>query len=277
MRRPARHRKHTTEDKGRGRDVASVNDEEKLDGAIGAVRVGSTVRKVSGPWTATVHALLRFLLDAGFNLAPEPQGFDERGREVLSWVDGTPGDRPWPAALLSDEGVAELADVLRRYHDVVRLFDPGSEATWRAGRRRVRDGEIVCHGDFGPWNTLWRDEHVVGIIDWDMAEPDQPIMDVAFLALHVVPLRSDANASKAGFGSVPPRRERLRVLCEAYGDVRPTEVLDAVASWHRRDRHRTTTWGAEGRQPWSTFLRRGDLRLIDDDESWLNTYGHALA
>jgi hypothetical protein len=61
---------------------------------------------------AQVHALLRFLLDTGFNLVPVPQGLDERGREVLSWLEGTPGYRPWPAALLSDEGVVELAGVM---------------------------------------------------------------------------------------------------------------------------------------------------------------------
>lgn len=251
-------------------------DEEPLDGAIGAVRVGSSVRKVSGPWTPSVHALLRFMLDAGFDLVPVPQGLDDRGREVLSWLEGTPGYRPWPAALLSDEGVVELAGVLRRYHNAVRFFDPGPDATWRAGQRGVRDGEIVCHGDFGPWNTVWRDESVVGVIDWDMAEPDDPIMDVAFLALQVVPLRSDDYASNAGFGSMPPRGQRLRVLCEAYGDVRPEDVLDTVTIWHRRDRYRTTTWGANGREPWSTFLHRGDLRLIDGDESWLNAHGGSL-
>ena len=86
----------------------------------------------------------------------------------------------------------------------------------------------------------------IGARSGRMAEPDAPIMDVAFLALQVVPLRSDDYASNAGFGSVPPRGQRLRVLCEAYGDVRPEDVLDTVTIWHRRDRYRTTVWGAEG-------------------------------
>src|SRR5688500_17943835 len=116
--------------------------EEPLDGAIGAVRVGTTIRKVAGPWTETVHTLLRFLLDAGFDLVPEPRGFDERGREVLSWLDGRVASRPWPSTLLTNDGVAELGRVLRRYHDVVRRFDAGPAATWRAGRRAPREGEV---------------------------------------------------------------------------------------------------------------------------------------
>ena len=64
-----------------------------------------------------------------------------------------------------------LGKALRRYHDVVRAFDPGEEACWRVGCRALEPGEIVCHGDFAPWNTLWTSGSLVGIIDWDMAEP----------------------------------------------------------------------------------------------------------
>ena len=252
-------------------------DEETLDGAVGAVRIGRTVRKASGPWTPTVHALLNFLLDHGFDLAPRPLGFDEGGREVLSWLDGTPANRPWPDVLRSSDGVAQLATVLRRFHDVVRIFDPGPHATWRSGPRPLRDGEIVCHGDFGPWNTLWEEDEVVGVIDWDMAEPFPPITDVAFLALQLVPLRPDAYASKAGFQSVPARRERLRALCSAYGGVEPADVLAEVAAWHVRDRWRTTAWGPGGREPWATFLARGDVQMIDEDATWLSEHGSSLA
>ncbi|WP_033432008.1 phosphotransferase [Saccharothrix syringae] len=46
-------------------------------------------------------------------------------------------------------------------------------------RRRVRffaggtgpaGGEVACHGDFGPWNVVWRDGRPVGVLGWDYAE-----------------------------------------------------------------------------------------------------------
>lgn len=170
----------------------------------------------------------------------------------------------------------ELARFLRRYHDVVGEFDPGEDARWRAGRLPPGPGEIVCHGDFGPWNTLWKGDSLIGIIDWDMAEPAPPIVDVAFLALHLVPLRSDERAEKAGFGDAPPRAERLAVLCDAYGDVRPEEVVSAVVSFHERDRDRTIDWGRDEREPWATFLREGELATIADDASWLGEHRESL-
>jgi hypothetical protein len=254
-------------------DVQSLEgSEDHLPGAVGAVRVGSTVRKIAGPWTSTIHELLTYLRGNGFSLAPEPLGIDDRGREILSWLDGEPANRPWPSILRSDDGVIALTRALRHFHDIVRGFDPGAGACWRAGSRPVGSGEIVCHGDFGPWNTLWRSSELVGVIDWDMAEPGPPLMDVAFLALHLVPLRSNELPSSTGFDAEPPRSRRLALLLESYGGVSRREVIEAVFEHHARDRERTITWGAEGREPWSTFLSEGDLDLIDADNAWLQQH-----
>ena len=48
------------------------------------VRVGDTVRRGAGPWTPTIHALLRHLRESGFAAVPEPLGIDEKGREIIS-------------------------------------------------------------------------------------------------------------------------------------------------------------------------------------------------
>ena len=52
-----------------------------------AVRVGDTVRRRAGPWTPTVHELLGFLEAEGFP-APRPRGMDDRGREILEYIEG---------------------------------------------------------------------------------------------------------------------------------------------------------------------------------------------
>ena len=82
--------------------------EERLEGGNvgGAVRVGDTVRRSAGPWTPAVHALLAHLAGTGFTGAPRPLGFDEQGREVLTFLEGESVD-----AL--DQAVAELASFPR--------------------------------------------------------------------------------------------------------------------------------------------------------------------
>ncbi len=238
-------------------------------GAVGAVRVGDTVRKPAGPWTPTVQALLRHLRSAGFGYAPEPLGVDETGRECFAFIEGEPATRPWPSHILQDRGVVALATLARSFHSAVASFQPVN-AIWRIGPRDVQPGEIVCHGDLGPWNTLWRGEQLVGLIDWDMAEPGPPLLDVASLALNVVPLRDDSYAEEAGFDSVVPRARRLQVLCERYGDdAEPADILNRVRLLHERELERILKWGSDGREPWATFLRRGDEIAIRGDLRWL--------
>src|SRR5688500_10217288 len=100
------------------RSERSTHEEVVLAGGNMApvVRVADTVRRVTGPWTPTVHALLRHLEAIGFDGAPRVHGIDDRGREILDFV---PGTVEWPemGALLTDDGVARGADLLRRYHD----------------------------------------------------------------------------------------------------------------------------------------------------------------
>ena len=66
-----------------------MSEEHPLAGGNvgGAVRVGDTVRRASGPWTPAVHALLHHLADR-LPGVPRELGIDERGREVLSYLPG---------------------------------------------------------------------------------------------------------------------------------------------------------------------------------------------
>jgi Ser/Thr protein kinase RdoA (MazF antagonist) len=250
-------------------------DEERFDGAVGAVRVGDTIRKPAGPWTPTVQAMLRHLRDAGFESVPEPLGLDDDGRETMSFVPGVSAARPWPEHLRTIDGVEVLAAWLRRFHHAIRGFRP-ADPVWRAGRMPIGEGEIALHGDLGPWNTVWDGDRLAGVIDWDLAEPGPPIVDVAFLAIQLVPLRDDAYAGRAGFAGEVPRTARLRRLCETYGDVTVDEVLDRVAWIHERDLRREREWGPRGVEPWATFRAHGDERIILADRAWLEANADAM-
>jgi hypothetical protein len=53
-------------------------------------RIGDTVHRPVAPWTAAVHDLLRYLEDVGYEYSPRVLGFDEQGREVLTWANYFP-------------------------------------------------------------------------------------------------------------------------------------------------------------------------------------------
>jgi len=194
-------------------------DGERLVGGNvgGAVRIGMTVRRPTGPWTPAVHALLAYLHGAGVDRIPRVLGTDERGREVLSWLPGRVVDVD--TEHVDDDLVADAMAWLRRYHEVVRDYRP-SGVRWRNHQRELGPSEIVCHHDFAPYNVAEQDGRVVGVFDWDMAGPGMPIDDVAFAAWNWVPLWRDLGPRDTA--------RRLRLLCGGYGGVDPLEVLPVV-------------------------------------------------
>ena len=87
-------------------------------------RVGDTVRRRSGPTTPAVHALLRHIRAAGFGQAPQPLGFDDEGREILTFVEGEVWHDPLPDVVWLDRTLTDAASLLRRRHDATVGFEP---------------------------------------------------------------------------------------------------------------------------------------------------------
>src|SRR5438874_951264 len=185
-------------------------EERPLGGNLNdAVRVGNTVRRRAGPWTPAVHALLRFLEAEGFP-APRARGMDEKGREVLDYIEGEAhagNPIPLPDSVFDEGHMIEAARLLRRYHDIVARFRPSPELVWRL----VSPGphELILHNDWSPWNALFRDGRFALTLDWDLAGPGPRIWDVANAAYCWVPLIAGASA-------IPDNRERAAKLRIAH-------------------------------------------------------------
>jgi hypothetical protein len=201
-------------------DAARADAEMVLVGgrtSPGTVRIGTEVHRPVRPWTATVHAVLRSLEQRGFAGAPRVLGVDDQGREVLSYLDGdTVGEtRPWPQYATSDEAVGEVGAWLRELHDATADFVPPGDAVWFAGQS-WRPGLVIGHHDAAPYNAVWREERLVGFVDWDTAGPSSREFDLAFSALMWVPLLAAGSAWPIDGGSVQNRSRRLRLLLDGY-------------------------------------------------------------
>ena len=213
-----------------------MDDERRLPGgnAGGAVRMGDTVRRPSGAWTPSVHALLAHLSACGFAGAPRLLGIDEAGREVLSLLPGhTVGTRmPWPQWVHTDSALVQVATWLRSFHAAVADFVPPPDAVWREGGR-WRPGLIVGHNDAAPYNAAWGDdEQPVGFFDWDFAGPVPSEWDLAFTTFAWVPLHARHVVEGEGFTAFDDRRRRLELFLAAYGWAGP--LHDFVATMQAR-------------------------------------------
>lgn len=191
------------------------------------VRRGKYVLRKTGPWTPTVHALLAHFERLGVRGAPRARGLTAGGCERVSFVEGTTIVWPekWPSGMQSDEYLRDVAQLVRLLHDASETFRPPSDAIWQEQPLTLSHGDIICHNDLGPWNTVTRGNRPVAIIDWDMAAPGTRDWDVALALWHWVPLYDDNEILEWGWATVPDRRHRIEVFSAAYGIETPRDQL----------------------------------------------------
>lgn len=196
------------------------------------VRVGDTVRRPLRPWSAAVHGLLRHLEERGFVGAPRFLGVDDRGREVLSFIEGEVGAYPLSPYMWSDDVLVEMMRLVRQLHDATAGYVAPAGATWQFVYPDPAHHEVICHNDLAPYNTVFVDGRPRALIDFDTAGPGPRIWDVAYAVYTFVPLASFVPRPD---GQIVPyesslhageRSRRLRVLVAAYGlpldDLVPT-------------------------------------------------------
>ena len=239
------------------------------------VRVGDTVRREAGPWTPSIHRLLRHLRDRGFTLAPEALGIDELGREILTFIPGeTLTEGPWPRWVWSDELLEEAVTVLADYHQKVADFRP-THVESRLDTEPLTSDQIVCHNDFAPYNCVFRDGHFAGLIDWDVVCAGDPLWDLAFFAWHWVPLY--APSSDIAWRSLNVCRRRLRHIVDSYGLNDRSGFVKLIVARIEASRDGILTRASEGDQVFIRLKREGHTeemqRAIDfvrENEKLLN-------
>jgi hypothetical protein len=122
---------------------------------------------------------------------------------------------------LDDLGLAELADggdvascvraEVDRWEMLMRASTAPPDPLLEFGHRWLLanlpssdHAPILVHGDAGPGNFLYEDEHTTAIIDWEFAHAGEPMEDLAWVSL------------RAAFDSVPGLDDVLMSHCRAH-------------------------------------------------------------
>jgi hypothetical protein len=249
----------------------------------GAVRVGRTVRRVGRPWSPAVLDLLRHLEREGFGGAPRALGFDDQGREVLTFVDGESGARP-PGTdagsgqdghrVWRDDVLVHLGALLRAYHDAAATF-PWTRREWQLEVRQPV--ETICHNDLSPGNVVFRAGVPVALIDWESAAPAPRAWDLGYAAWQWVPFWSEERCRAAGLPTgVTAKARRFRLLLDGYGIEADVGVLRTGIERMRQYLDHLWTLVAEGSE-WEVGLaRRGVLDELAREIAWVDEHAAAL-
>jgi len=232
------------------------------------VRVGDTVRRPQCSTSAAAHAVLEHLERVGFDGAPRFLGLDDRNREILSYVDGQAIVRPYPPWALTDEALAGVARLIRRYHDAMASFDP-TPHIWPKPIPEPFQGRLVTHNDPNLDNVIFSGGRAVALIDFDLATPGSAVWDAACAARLWVPLRHESDVP-------PPLRgrwlERLRLFLDAYGlspadRERFADALPQAHEWCYRIVRRAV---AGGHETFERIWREGGRARAERTQQWLS-------
>ncbi|MEU5339445.1 phosphotransferase [Streptomyces sp. NPDC020766] len=184
------------------------------------VRVGATVRRPASARTGFVADLLRFLEVRGWPGAPRYLGFDEDGREILTYLDGhVAWEREQPSAVCSEASLLLVTRLVREFHDLT------------AGTELAGSQEVVCHNDLSPRNTVYRSVggalRPVAFIDWDLAAPGSRIHDVAHVCWQYIGLGP-------GVRDIDESARRLRLVADTYELADRDDLVATILWWQDR-------------------------------------------
>jgi hypothetical protein len=248
----------------------NLESEEKLAGGnMSAVsRVGGTVRRGVGPWTAQVHKLLAHLRDKGILEAPAPLGFDAQGREILTFIPGLVGNDPLPEYLRSDNVLIAAARLLRRLHDATEDAAQVWQDGWQAPTRPPV--EVICHGDFAPYNCVFDRDKLVGVIDFDNAHPGNRQWDLAYALYRFAPITAPSNPD--GYGIPADQCRRVRLFCDEYGLQDRSTIIQSIKLRLAYMADFLVQWAAQGDRRMQANIDAGHLAIYTTDYAYLEAH-----
>lgn len=244
-------------------------EEVLVGGSLNAgrvVRIGDTVRRPRSTGSDLHEAVLLHLERVGFDAAPRFLGIDERGRQVLSFVEGVvDAAPPWQ---LDDEANAralgDLAALARRAQDALVGFTPpaGAEPMFEI----PGPGPAWSHADVGYHNAVYRDDAVVALIDWEAVAQGDELYDPASLVAmcargpradrpdelddRIVATRRAVARVSRGFGMTGAQLERFPAAISSM-------LAHAADVWTRIERPSPAVDAMRWKAAW--FAEHGDL------------------
>jgi thiamine kinase-like enzyme len=156
-------------------------------------KINDKVIRPSAAWTPHVHNFLNFLIEECVTYVPQPYGINEKGEESLSYVQGEVYNYPLPDFMLQDKMIISSARLLRSYHAVsAKYIDKlTNKEEWMLSA--IDPIEVMCHGDFAPYNVTIIDEVAFGIIDFDTLHPGPRMWDIAYAVYRWVAFTNPSN------------------------------------------------------------------------------------
>nr|WP_245355662.1 aminoglycoside phosphotransferase family protein [Rhizobium leguminosarum] len=239
-------------------------------------RDGNTVIRPSGAWTPTVHRFLRHLRSRGFLAAPEPIEISAEREDVVSFVAGSVCEDLRDPFVGSETMLLSAARLLRDFHTASQGFleRDGEVQTWMLPPQEPR--EIVCHGDYAPYNVATAEHEAVGIIDFDAAHPAPRLWDLAYAVYRWAPLSDPSNPGV--ISGLDEQLRRAEIFCMAYSTTAEErrQLPETICSRLQALVNFMQTRASAGDETFVEDVAAGDGRLYLSDIDYISKHRDQL-
>lgn len=166
----------------------------------------------------------------------------------------------------------EVAKKLRQWHDATINFVKKS-GDWLL--ENDEEPQVICHNDFAPYNCVFRDRQLIGVIDFDVCSPGSRLWDIAYTVYRFVPLFPVGRVDQ--YGEISPFAldlmiDRLERFLEEYSkgeEVIRYSVQEVITKAIKR-LHVLADWSERfGVQSQNEELVR-HARMYELHATWLN-------
>ncbi len=243
--------------------------EELSGGRESAIyRDGEVVYRPLQSWSSTIHLILKHLERAKTAETPKFLGVN-KDQEILSFVAGNTYNYPLVGAIATNEALVSAGELLRKVHDstvsLLEQLDVNAHRWMLAPREPY---EVICHGDFTPYNVALLENKVVGVFDFDTAHPAPRVWDLAYSVYCWSPFKTDSNDK---LGTISEQLARARLFCDSYGATESereqlvdimVQRLQALVSFMRSE-------AENGNESFAENIEQGHLQAYLNDIEYI--------
>ncbi|MFM9278723.1 aminoglycoside phosphotransferase family protein [Paenibacillus jiagnxiensis] len=245
--------------------------EELIGGRAGKIhKIDGSVVRPANIWTHHVHDFLNFLHQQGAVFVPKPLGVNEQNEEILSFMPGEVFNYPLPEKLLSDSMLISAAHLLSRFHQYSEKYVSKLTNTEQWMLPCTFPIEVMCHGDFAPYNVTVQNDEAAGIIDFDTLHPGPKMWDIAYGIYRWVPFNNPENPDSNG-STLTEKIRKTKLFLDTYGinDESKKSFVEVLIKRLESLIEFMSKEASAGNEDFQSNIEDGHLQLYLDDIKYL--------
>lgn len=232
------------------------------------VRLGNFVLR---PADENVH-VQEVIVEVGkvFRGIPKTFGRDASGRLKLEWIDGESAESFEDDDEHSEIRLSSVGALLRDLHDSTETTVRKTVSAFRNSLDPSGIEEVICHGDAGPGNIVFRDGIAFALIDWEMASPGRRSWDLATALRYWAPFRNPANKKPAEL--LLDSWQRAEWILDGYSasDKLRLETAKLLPDNQKvQAEYVISRIKARGESVYEEWVTKGGIRRLELDSAWL--------